>query len=132
MGAGNGLKHHGIKGMHWGVRRTRAQLDSASEDYKKASGHRTTIKEAGGTHALQNDELQFVITRMNLEQQYSRLTSQPSKLKEGHDTVRDILKVAKTVQEVHGFVKSPLGKSIKTGLVNKQRKKFANTRGLPA
>jgi hypothetical protein len=126
------IEHHGVKGMHWGVRRTRAQLDSASEDFKKASAHRTTIKEHGGTHALQNNELQFVITRLNLEQQYSRLTEQPSQLKQGQKVIKEILGVGKTIQEVHTFVNGPLGKSIKKDLSKRQRNNFANKRGLGA
>jgi hypothetical protein len=124
------LEHHGVKGMHWGVSRTRAQLDSASEDFKKASAHRSTIKDKGGTHALQNKELQFVITRLNLEQQYSRLTQQPSQLKQGQKIIKEILGVGKTIQEVHSFVNGPLGKSVKSELSKKQRNNFANKRGL--
>jgi len=124
------LEHHGVKGMHWGVSRSRAQLDSASEDFKKTSAHRSTIKEHGGTHALQNNELQFVITRLNLEQQYSRLTQQPSQLKQGQKIIKEILGLGKTVQEVHTFVNGPLGKSVKSQLKKSQRNKFANKRGL--
>lgn len=126
------LEHHGVRGMHWGVRRNRAQLDSASEDFKKASGHKETIKTHGGTHALQNNELQFVITRLNLEQQYSRLTTQPNQLKQGQKVIKEILGVGKTIQEVHSFVKGPLGKSIKSELSKKQRNNFADRRGIGA
>lgn len=113
------IEHHGVRGMHWGVRRSRAQLDAASEDFKKASEHKETIKTHGGTHALQNNELQFVITRLNLEQQYSRLTEQPSQLKQGQKVIKEVLGVGKTIQEVHSFVNSPLGKSVKSQLKKK-------------
>jgi hypothetical protein len=124
------LEHHGIKGMHWGVRRTRAQIDSASEDFKTTSAHRSKVKEAGGTHALSNQELQTVITRLNLEQQYNRLTYEPSKLQKGQKAIKEILGVGKTVQEVHSFVNGPLGKSLKNELKKNQRNGFANNRGL--
>jgi hypothetical protein len=110
------LEHHGIKGMKWGVRRTRAQLDAASEDFKTVSTHRSTIKEAGGTHVLSNQELQTVITRLNLEQQYSRLTAQPSTLQKGQKAIKEVLGVGKTIQEVHSLVNGPLGKEIKKNL----------------
>jgi hypothetical protein len=113
------LEHHGIRGMKWGVRRSRAQLDSASEDFKTASGHKITIKTAGGTHALQNHELQFVITRLNLERQYSSLTQTPSNLQKGQKAIKEILGVGKTIQEVHSFVNGPLGKEVKNQLGKK-------------
>lgn len=124
------IAHHGVKGMHWGVRRTRAQLDAASEDFRTSSAHRSKAKEAGGTHALSNQELQTVITRLNLEQQYNRLTFEPSKLQKGQKAIKEILGVGKTIQEVHSFVNGPLGKSVKNELKNKKRNNFANNRGL--
>ena len=53
-----------------------------------------------GIHALSNEDLQGLVTRMNLEQQYSRLTAEPetkSKVKKGRDFVADQTKTAQTV-----------------------------------
>lgn len=72
--------HYGIKGMKWGVRRTPEQLgrargrtSSESEDVKTAKAARRKIGRRGNTDALSNAELQSVVNRMNLEQQYKRL-----------------------------------------------------------
>lgn len=63
------LEHFGVKGMRWGVRRTEAEIhgDSAAA----TSAHRKAKKH--GTQALSNQELQALITRMNLERQYSQV-----------------------------------------------------------
>jgi hypothetical protein len=64
------LTHYGIKGMRWGVRRTRSQIDSSSEDHRNAQSAKTKAKK-GGVKSLSNKELQDLITRMNLEKQYA-------------------------------------------------------------
>ena len=64
------LSHYGIKGMRWGVRRSRSQIDSSSEDHRTAQSAKKKAKK-GGVKSLSNKELQDLITRMNLEKQYS-------------------------------------------------------------
>ena len=66
------LEHFGVKGMRWGVRRSRSQLDSSSEDHQRATTAKDKAKR-GGTKALSNKELQDLITRMNLERQYKTI-----------------------------------------------------------
>lgn len=68
------LAHVGVKGMKWGVRKSRSADRPVSDDAKAASAVRTTAK-TSGTAALSNRDLQTAITRMNLEQQYSRLSA---------------------------------------------------------
>lgn len=80
----DGLAHFGIKGMKWGVRRREgpdgtvangpdaAGPDTRSEDAKVADAAR--VKPIS---QLSNQELQILISRMNLEQQYSKLTAAP-------------------------------------------------------
>lgn len=70
------LEHYGIKGMRWGVRRTRAQLDADSADASTKKQLQTVVKKnRGSTDPLSNQELQALVTRLNLEQQYSNLTT---------------------------------------------------------
>lgn len=89
--AGDFLAHHGIKGMKWGVRRDHSP---AAVDVKTAPGRK--VKTSGGQHhsphedaikaakirqqakksttdSLSNKELQDLITRMNLENQYANM-----------------------------------------------------------
>jgi 2'-5' RNA ligase len=75
------LSHYGVKGMRWGVIRDRiqtaknskaAKYASASADHKRAAKVRTKAKVIG-VQSLTNDDLQKVISRMNLELQYKNL-----------------------------------------------------------
>lgn len=86
------LAHYGIRGMKWGVRRTKKQLNSAhtSEDATKAHEYKTRAK-TSGTSSLSNKELQHLVNRMNLEQQYGRLASNNKKMSAGAKFARDIL-----------------------------------------
>lgn len=92
----NVIAHHGVKGMKWGVHRSaRIAAGETVVTQKRAGGklkvaggkgivvHPDAEKAAvskqrakkSGTHALSNKELQDLVTRMNLEQQFSRLSS---------------------------------------------------------
>lgn len=93
------LAHYGVKGMRWGVRRRRGigsegptgvtvkvkpgrgivktsggHTHPVSDDAVRAAAVRQVAK-VSSTHALTNKDLQDAITRMNLEQQFSRLTA---------------------------------------------------------
>jgi hypothetical protein len=89
------LEHFGVKGMRWGVRKSHdgGHGSGASDDHTNAANARAKAKK-GGVKSLSNKELQDMITRMNLEQQYVRLAP-PSKgaiiLKKGGQVVGEIL-----------------------------------------
>lgn len=80
------LKHYGVKGMHWGVRKVRERkarrgqriAETISDDARRA-GEAFAKKKRTGIHSLSNQELRLMVDRMNLEQQYSRLAP-PSSL----------------------------------------------------
>lgn len=100
------LEHFGVKGMHWGTRNNSSE--NASSDVQKFKQHTDAIKSGGGIHVLNNDELQHIISRMNLEQQYARLIKDKSslgKIKNGQSIVKDLVGVVRTVREVQGIVK---------------------------
>jgi hypothetical protein len=82
------LTHFGVKGMHWGVRRSRPTSGPSSADHHAVVGLGNKINSHGGIHALSNDELQKVITRLNLEQNYHRLTSEPGNADKGRAFVK--------------------------------------------
>lgn len=113
---GSVLAHHGIKGMKWGVsKRSSSSRPNTSNppsiDHLVAQTHQARIK-AGGVKVLSNQELQQLVSRLNLEQQHRNLASQqPHKIDVGQDHVKRVLKVVKTLQEIHGVVNSPAGKA---------------------
>src|SRR5262249_9225200 len=64
------LKHIGVKGMKWGVRRgVGTPRAASSSDAARATALRSQAK-SQGTHTLSNEELQHLTTRLNLDQQY--------------------------------------------------------------
>lgn len=83
------LKHFGVKGMKWGVRRSTSSSSPGSEDHQRAAAVKQKARSGGGTKALSNKDLQDAITRMNLERQYHTLT--PSKKKQAAKFVSEIL-----------------------------------------
>jgi hypothetical protein len=94
-------------------------FDRISEDARNVEKAFAKI-DRGGTDVLSNHELQSVVNRLNLEQQYSRLMSTPggkqaNELERGHAAVKQILSIGKTVNDVHKFMKSPAGKALKNG-----------------
>ena len=100
--ADNELYHHGIKGMKWGVRRTPAQLghDTGGVDLQKAKkkveAANTIVNESQNINrkvsgrkqrkiqkqqvqnakAMTDQELRERVNRLNMEQQYARLSAE--------------------------------------------------------
>lgn len=104
------LEHFGVKGMHWGQRKSDSvPVGKVTVDQKKpgakvvAAGgkgfnaHPDAIKTAAAkqvakrstTDALSTQELQALVTRMNLEQQYSKLSS--GQTSAGRKFINDLL-----------------------------------------
>lgn len=68
------LEHYGIKGMKWGVHKKSSSSSAPdSEDVAKVKAAKAKIK-TGGTNTLSNKELKALVERMNLEQQYVKLS----------------------------------------------------------
>lgn len=114
------LAHYGVLGMKWGVRKDKSAGKAAagtSDDVARVLDSAKKVKQ-GGTKTLSNKELQELVTRMNLEQQFARLTAEQrkSKITKGKKFVSGVLATGKTVNEVMAFANSPAGKLIRAQL----------------
>ena len=87
----NYIEHHGIFGMHWGVRKNSGESgsstsssvkshesnesDNTKKSLKKESDidSKTSIKKTASN--MSDDELRTVVNRINLERQYKDLTT---------------------------------------------------------
>ena len=91
----NELYHFGVKGMKWGVRKDRKRSISSKRsrsDSKDYTESRDLLKKS--SNKLSNAELRKINERLNLEQQYSNLTT--SQKKKGN---RFIDKVGKQMKQ---------------------------------
>jgi hypothetical protein len=110
----------GVKGSGKGSSSGSASAGSShntSEDHDAAVAGKAKIK-MHGTKSLSNKELQTVISRMNLEQQYSNVSKSNSKVRKGHEAIKTVLGVAGSVSAAVALVSSPAGKLIKQGVVS--------------
>ncbi len=116
QGAADFLAHYGVKGMKWGRRKTRpdeaarkatfsrksksGKVKAApSDDAQRVGNIHASVKVNKSTRQLSNKELQDAITRMNLEQQYSRMTG-------GLDKTRRQKAAAFVSELINGTVKN--------------------------
>lgn len=102
------LAHYGIRGMKWGVRKRSIPKQGPSGDAREA--HRAFVKaKVSGPQALTNNELIKVNNRLNLEQNFARLSYTPSKLKKGFDIATSLVKTGKTIDDARKFAQSDTG-----------------------
>lgn len=95
------LEHYGVKGMKWGVhKRAPRQTEPNSADANRVGAVKTRVKTQKTTRILTNDELKDAIKRMQLEQDFSRLSG-------GLDKTR--------TQKAKSFVAKILGDAGKQG-----------------
>lgn len=93
------LAHHGVKGMKWGVRRSRKGSilgrKKSSAPSKPIPKENTFSKDYADMKNMNNKELKAAINRLQLENQYRYLTSKdvpaPAR-KKGKDVVKGVVK----------------------------------------
>lgn len=86
------LFHYGIKGMKWGVRRPEGSDGNVSSRFggkkkddtpESADAQKVKSLKSKPLSSMSNQELRELNKRLDLEQNYSRLTKQPSKIQKG-------------------------------------------------
>jgi hypothetical protein len=95
------LEHYGVKGMQWGVRRTRAQL---SEDASRAR----QLKKRS-VSSLSNQELKIVNERRNLEQNYTRLN--PGVVRRGEMHAKGVIAAVGLATALANLATTPFGQA---------------------
>jgi 2'-5' RNA ligase len=122
------LAHYGVKGMRWGIRKSEHEGGTnakrapvPSEDKARANANAAKIGKKGNTDALSNAELQQLVQRMNLEQQYSRLSSSDGRVKAGNKKAKEILETLDTGKKVWNLTpdkgKSKIKSALKKGVL---------------
>lgn len=133
------LAHYGIKGMRWGRRKSDPPVSDGvtriksskpgeklqAEGGRKVEAHPDAVKtalskqtaKASTTDALSTKDLQELVNRMNLEQQYARLSSpqHSNTLKKGNAKVKEILDAKNTFNQI---ANDPLIKPLMDNVAN--------------
>ena len=110
----NTLKHFGILGMKWGVRRQPGPdgtvgsktKSTVSEDYAKSRQAK-----AKGYKSLSNQELKELTNRMEMEKKLRELTV--SDYSKGMEVAKGVLAVGTTVASIYALSTTPLGQAVK-------------------
>ncbi len=109
------LKHFGVKGMKWGVRRSggagrkASASPTASADAARASATIKSIKK-GGTKAVSDNDLQHLVKRLQLEKQLSEVEKTvPKKL---DSKIKNLLGYGETYAKALQFANSDAGREL--------------------
>lgn len=99
----NELRHHGIKGQKWGIRRFQNKDGTltAAGKQRAAANHHEDYKRAHepkSVSSMSDKELKERINRLQMEKQYSQLS--PSNVSRGKDYVQKVIKAGTTVATI--------------------------------
>lgn len=97
------IEHHGVKGMHWGVRKSRTTRPPSAESRKVSELRKRKPSQ------LSNKQLQTVNARLNLERNFKQMN--PSTVAKGHSAIKGFLAGVGTVTTLYATINSPAGKA---------------------
>ena len=120
------VEHFGTKGMHWGVRRSK---EERARDSGKAETKPKTVvgktKTSGKTAQTMSDaDLKRVLNRLNMEQQYNRLTDPgPSRKRRAAQSItKFVLQAARNVAMTQITAQANTAVNDKVGALIKAKK----------
>lgn len=124
------LQHHGIKGMKWGVRRSRSQLrrerGELDSEMTRDERHAKLLKTTKAStlykyrKELSNKELQERLNRIEMEGKLRKLSEKEKK--SVGKTVDKALEYGKKANEFYNLYNSPMGKAAKSTIEKKVNK----------
>lgn len=110
------LAHFGVRGMKWGVRRSRAQLArnhtanlEGSVDAVRARETLTTIRSKGSLSAVSDADLNHLINRLDKEKKFSEINTVDKTIKKRNDQIKTLLDAGETMNNALKFYHSPAG-----------------------
>jgi outer membrane receptor for ferrienterochelin and colicin len=83
------ITHHGIKGMKWGVRRTKAQLERAANRKADRQRKKQMRQDVKNRRLLTDEELNAKIRRLEMEKKLRTLTDE--EINRGRKAVTEVL-----------------------------------------
>ena len=102
------MYHHGVKGMKWGVRKkVKNTVESLSSKHTKnysSDYEETRALRRKSSKKLSNEQLKKLNRRMNLEQEYNRLSTQTTN--RGINIARNIVGTAGTIGGLYAISRS--------------------------
>lgn len=114
------LEHYGKRGMKWGHRQATTGTKGFSKDAKRVSSiHKKAKKSPVKVKSLSNEEINTFLHRVSLESRFHQAT--PSRGQKALKTIKTLLGVGTTVNQVASFSNSPSGKAIRSGLEKKTK-----------
>jgi hypothetical protein len=106
------IEHHGVKGMHWGVRKAVGSRVETAKKNRKPSSESKKVKELSRRQpqALTNKQLKSINERKNLETQFRRHKG-PNPFLQGKNVVKELLGIAGMITTGYAFVNSDAGRA---------------------
>lgn len=123
------LRHYGVMGMKWGVRRKRSSSGVSRSSGKKVKGASVVKQDQNGQtkRRMSNSELQARVKRLRLESEYARLVRETtpvtvSKIDKVINAANTISKMSKSAVDLYNNLNSVYDVASKAGLVKKRKK----------